>query len=78
LKELVGQALVYTRYPTALPERTVYREDNDNLHRPTLLELEKEQIRQALVDYKGNRRKAAKALGIGERTLYRKIKEFNL
>ena len=32
----------------------------------------------ALEEYRGNRRKAAEVLGIGERTLYRKIKAFGL
>jgi len=41
-------------------------------------ELEREQIRRALIDFKGNRRLAAEALGIGERTLYRKIKQYRL
>jgi DNA-binding NtrC family response regulator len=31
-----------------------------------------------LAKTKGNREKSAKILGIGERTLYRKIKEYNL
>lgn len=44
----------------------------------TLDELEKEQIQKMLHDVRGNRRKAAEALGISERTLYRKIKEYNL
>ncbi len=43
-----------------------------------LRKIEKIQIEKALKYYKGNRRKAAKALGIGERTLYRKLKEYNI
>jgi two-component system response regulator HydG len=39
---------------------------------------EKELIRQALAISQGNREKAAEMLGIGERTLYRKIKRFGL
>ncbi|MGD8786235.1 MAG: sigma-54 dependent transcriptional regulator [Phycisphaerales bacterium] len=43
-----------------------------------LNELEKQAIVETLNKTKGNREKAAKILGIGERTLYRKIKEYNL
>ncbi len=41
-------------------------------------ELEKKAIAETLAKTQGNREKAAKILGIGERTLYRKIKEYNL
>lgn len=44
----------------------------------SLNELEKQAIEETLSKTKGNREKAAKILGIGERTLYRKIKEYNL
>jgi two-component system response regulator HydG len=40
--------------------------------------LEKEAIRQTLAMTGGNREHAAKLLGIGERTLYRKLKEYGL
>jgi two-component system response regulator HydG len=43
-----------------------------------LNEVEKEHIRKTLEMTKGNRAEAAKILEIGERTLYRKIKEYNL
>jgi DNA-binding NtrC family response regulator len=43
-----------------------------------LEELEKQQIERAIDRFAGNRRKAAKALGIGERTLYRKLKEHGI
>jgi len=43
-----------------------------------LNELEKQAIVDTLARTQGNREKAAKILGIGERTLYRKIKEYNL
>ena len=44
----------------------------------SLNELEKQAILETLAKAQGNREKAAKILGIGERTLYRKIKEYNL
>ena len=46
---------------------------------PTNIEqLEKDSIRRALEKNAGNRKVAAAALGISERTLYRKIKEYNI
>ena len=44
----------------------------------TMAEVEKAAIAAALNEYRGNRRKAAEVLGIGERTLYRKIKAYRL
>ncbi len=44
----------------------------------SLNELEKQAIIDTLAKTGNNREKAAKLLGIGERTLYRKIKEYNL
>ncbi|MBW8002101.1 MAG: sigma-54-dependent Fis family transcriptional regulator [Planctomycetes bacterium] len=44
----------------------------------SLNELEKQAIIDTLAKTENNREKAAKILGIGERTLYRKIKEYNL
>ncbi len=43
-----------------------------------LAELEKKAIEETLESVHGNRELAAKILGIGERTLYRKIKEYGL
>jgi len=66
------------------PEITQRRQLTDGT-RPTaalgdvsLDQLEKQAIEETLAKTKGNREKAAKILGIGERTLYRKIKEYNL
>ena len=44
----------------------------------SLEETEKELIAKALKKYNNKRKQAAKELGISERTLYRKIKEYNL
>ncbi|TET38780.1 MAG: sigma-54-dependent Fis family transcriptional regulator [Planctomycetota bacterium] len=46
--------------------------------RATLEEAEKELILEALETEEGNRQRAARRLGIGERTLYRKIKKYGL
>ena len=48
---------------------------NDNL---SLQDKENEVIIKALRKYNGKRKEAAKELGISERTLYRKIKEYNI
>jgi DNA-binding NtrC family response regulator len=42
----------------------------------TMAEIEKAAIEAALKETRGNRRKAAEMLGIGERTLYRKLREY--
>lgn len=44
----------------------------------SLEDREKELIKKALLKHKGRRKHAASELGISERTLYRKIKEYNL
>jgi len=44
----------------------------------SLADREKEIIKKAIEKYRGKRKYAAKELGISERTLYRKIKEYNL
>ena len=42
----------------------------------TMADVERATIEAALRQTRGNRRKAADILGIGERTLYRKLKEY--
>jgi DNA-binding NtrC family response regulator len=65
--------------PVATVEAEPAAED-EVLYRPgmTMAEVERATIEAALHATKGNRRKAAEILGIGERTLYRKLKEYAL
>ncbi len=44
----------------------------------TLEELERDAIERTLIETGGHRRRAAERLGIGERTLYEKLKRYNL
>ncbi len=44
----------------------------------SMREIERQAIQRTLDSVNGNRRQAAKVLGIGERTLYRKIREYGL
>jgi transcriptional regulator with PAS, ATPase and Fis domain len=44
----------------------------------SLQEIEEDMIKKALIKHKGKRKNAAKELGISERTLYRKINEYNI
>ena len=50
------------------------------VYRPgmTMAEVERAAIEAVLRAADGNRRKAAQELGIGERTLYRKLKEYEI
>ena len=68
------------------PQPTVCRDDDDIQDTEeyveetpmSLDEVEKEMIRKALERHHGKRKSAAKDLNISERTLYRKIKEYDL
>lgn len=44
----------------------------------TINELESEAIEKAIHEFNGNLTEAAKALGIGRATLYRKVKQYNI
>ncbi|MBT3302084.1 MAG: sigma-54-dependent Fis family transcriptional regulator [Bacteroidetes bacterium] len=64
-----------------ITDSEVYSENTDVIEVQetlSLAEKEKEMIKVALVRHKGKRKPAAKELGISERTLYRKIKEYSL
>jgi two-component system response regulator HydG len=50
----------------------------NNLVGIPITQAERELIRNTLKMFNGNREQAARVLGIGERTLYRKIKEYEL
>ncbi len=80
---------VITRYPkqNSTPTTIEVVKSNSDLDYATIEEVEpmvslqekeKEMIIQALDRNKGKRKKAAKDLGISERTLYRKIKQYDL
>ena len=43
-----------------------------------MADIEREAILSTLRETGGNRRKAAELLGIGERTLYRKLREYQI
>ncbi|HEU5219214.1 MAG TPA: sigma-54 dependent transcriptional regulator [Gemmatimonadales bacterium] len=60
------------------PSEPVSQPDVIYRHGMTMAEVERATLVAALRECQGNRRQAAAKLGIGERTLYRKIKEFNL
>ena len=81
-----GTKLIETTVPRRQQEEYEYvhePEDDFETHEEveeslSLEEQEKELIQKALEKHKGKRKYAAAELGISERTLYRKIKEYNL
>jgi DNA-binding NtrC family response regulator len=70
LKEMIGELQTGTREPEMAASREVSQK--------TVEELEREHIREILEQYNWNRKQAAQALGIGERTIYRKIRKYGL
>ena len=77
-----------TRHPVTIEEKQLeppiepynisYQESVEIEESLSLEEREKELIKKALKKHNGKRKNAAKELGISERTLYRKIKEFEI
>ena len=75
--------LLYSHGPDNMSIRLPHEEDLDVEHTEveeslSLEDKEKELVRKALDKHRGKRKKAAEELGISERTLYRKIKEWNI
>ena len=64
--------------PFEIHQHSPGQDDLSNIAGINLNELEKTAIVRTLEMTDGNRETAAKMLGIGERTLYRKIKEYNI
>ena len=73
---LPGQTPQISKIPTE--DKYSYAETIEEEETLSLHEKELEMIKQALVRSKGKRKLAAQELGISERTLYRKIKQFDL
>jgi len=87
LKHAIENMVVVSRDPVLKLEQlpvSIYRaERKGTLELPSLVgtplrDVEKELIRGTLAHVSGNRHEAAKILGIGERTLYRKLKKYQL
>ena len=68
----------YTSSKQNVEDATVNAIKDDIVGELTMNELEREVIEKYLIKFKGNRRKTSEALDISERTLYRKIKEYDL
>lgn len=69
----VSTATTFTADPDQIEDTEEFVEEN-----LSLADMEREMIIKALEKYRGRRKDAATELGISERTLYRKIKEYNI
>jgi len=75
---LLPQAVIPTNIQELETEHEPFTIHEDFEESLSLEHRERELILKALEKHRGKRRNAAQELGISERTLYRKIKEFNL
>ena len=86
LQHVVESLLVFSRgdsiaageLPPAIRGADRASDSSDHFPRTTLRNLERQAVAGTLVATAGNKRKAAEILGIGLKTLYRKIHEFGL
>jgi DNA-binding NtrC family response regulator len=85
LKELKGHEVMQPVYvqPTVQPSQPVIMNGDIQEHTEVeeslnIMDKEKELIIKALKKHRGKRKDAALDLGISERTLYRKLKEYNI
>jgi DNA-binding NtrC family response regulator len=74
---IVKQVIQPAASPVLLPQNIIqdHVEVEESLN---LMDMEKDLIEKALRKHKGKRKDAASDLGISERTLYRKLKEYNI
>ncbi|MFO7879995.1 MAG: sigma-54 interaction domain-containing protein [Bacteroidota bacterium] len=88
LSKLYNEEEVYHINKPEPPKETEkgFKEDEENIEDTeefveenlSLADMEKQMIEKALEKHRGKRKIAAEELGISERTLYRKIKEYNI
>jgi len=64
--------------PHEIPVEVIRKATAEKPHNASMAELEAEHIAKLLQSYNGHRRNVADTLGISERTLYRKLKLYNL
>lgn len=64
--------------PHEIPVDVIRQAITDKNPNASIAELEAEHIEKLLISYNGHRRNVADTLGISERTLYRKLKRYNL
>ena len=73
------RALETKHSPIIINDTPEYAEDEDEVEESlSIADKEKELIKKALKKHRGRRKDAASDLGISERTLYRKIKEYHI
>jgi DNA-binding NtrC family response regulator len=83
LKNVIERAVVLAKGKTItlkeLPEEFLaLEEQKDNFSKKTLKDLEIQAIKDALRECKGNKSKAARALGISRKAFYKRLREFQL
>lgn len=80
IKTLLSHIAIQSLPPSSHPEKQENTSPEEQIfNKPmTLEEMEKLMIISALKRHKGRRKEAAQELGISERTLYRKIKEYGI
>jgi len=64
--------------PHEIPVEVIRKATDEKPRNTSMAELEAEHIAKLLLSYNGHRRNVADTLGISERTLYRKLKRYNL
>ncbi len=74
----VGTPMVKVGTKTDMPTEEFQQVEEVHDEPDSIVDIEKEAIRRALERFHGNRKATAQALGMGERTLYRKIKEYGM
>jgi DNA-binding NtrC family response regulator len=84
-KEIMSPAMMPQQVVTTNNAQPVMLHHDDSIHHHeeveeslNIMDMEKDLIMKALKKHKGKRKDAATDLGISERTLYRKLKEYDI